>query len=164
MISAHERLLPEVTTCPLGPRWPTPACCHLGRWQARPFRLRLARHTASTRPELGSRIVRTEVTLSRGQNAEARSSGSDASAREGLALSVMSNNDIEGDPLQFLRVSEAYWQVRSAVQVVPATNAITRASAACLTWLEILIEHASICAGHEVGSCQEGPCSHTRAA
>ena len=35
----------------------------------------------------------------------------DAPSREGLAMSVISNiPDIEGDPVQFLRVSEAYWQ------------------------------------------------------
>lgn len=35
----------------------------------------------------------------------------DAPSREGLAMSVISNNpDIEGDSVQFLRVSEAYWQ------------------------------------------------------
>lgn len=62
---------------------------------------------------MSQKTIRTEATLSRGQNAEVGSSGSDALAREGLAMSVMSNNDIEGDPLQFLRVSEAYWQVGS---------------------------------------------------
>ena len=59
--------------------------------------------------------------MSRGQNAEARS-GSDASAREGLAMSVMSNNDIEGDPLQFLRVSEAYWQVSSSPEALASLD------------------------------------------
>lgn len=50
------------------------------------------------------------MTLSRGQGADVHGSGPDASAREGLAMSIMSHNDIEGDPVQFLRVSEAYWQ------------------------------------------------------
>jgi hypothetical protein len=48
-----------------------------------------------------SRSVRTDVTV-------------DAPSREGLAMSVIANNpDIEGDPVQFLRVSEAYWQAGS---------------------------------------------------
>ncbi len=74
------------------------------------------------------------MTLSRGQNAEVGRNGSDASAREGLALSVMSNNDIEGDPLEFLRVSEAYWQVRSALYSSQSLEAITRILTACLAW------------------------------
>ena len=43
----------------------------------------------------------------------------DAPSREGLAMSVISNNpDIEGDPVQFLRVSEAYWQAGLSVMSI----------------------------------------------
>ena len=49
------------------------------------------------------------MTLSRGAGVDGGSP--DTSSRDGLAMSIMADTEIEGDPVQFLRVSEAYWQV-----------------------------------------------------
>ena len=83
-------------------------------------------------------------------------------------MSVMSNNDIEGDPLQFLRVSEAYWQVGSVMEVSASMKPVTRRFVVCMSrkvWRSFLNDFSlSLFPGHEVGSCKEGSCGHPGAA
>lgn len=107
---AYDNHTWEVATRPFGHRSPFAACTQIGRWQRQAHLMHSLPNHSLRKTDASHRIVRTEVTLSRGQSADVHGNDPDTSAREGLAMSVMSNNDIEGDPLQFLKVSEAYWQ------------------------------------------------------
>ena len=62
------------------------------------------------------------MTLSRGVGVDGGSP--DTFSKDGLAMSVMADSDIEGDPKQFLKVSEAYWQV-SCVGIINSWPAFT---------------------------------------
>ena len=161
---AYDTHTMEMATRPFGHRSPFAACTQIGRWQRQALLLHSVAYHTLKRTAASHRIVRTEVTLSRGQDADVHGDDPDTSAREGLAMSVMSNSDIEGDPLQFLKVSEAYWQASLSDNRCMSDFVIS----SVLHTLQ-RSEKRQGCnhlhfAGHEVSSSQERPCSDPCAA
>ena len=150
---AHDNLTLEMATRPFGHRSPFAACSQIRRWQREAHLLHSVPYHALKRTGASHRIVRTEVTLSRGQNADVHGNDPETPVREGLAMSIMSNNDIEGDPLQFLKVSEAYWQASLSNDRCMADFLI---SSILYTLQRSEKRQGSIhlhIAGHEVSSC-----------
>ena len=106
-MALHDVNLRHASNCPFGHSLLLPANHHSPQRTGQ----RLERvHTRRAAPEEHRRtLIRTRVALSRGVGVDG--GGPETFSKDGLAMSVMADSDIEGDPKQFLKVSEAYWQV-----------------------------------------------------
>lgn len=103
---------PSGSSCPLGQHVRT--FLHHPSHRGHLFRHQTAHQFAHYSLKSG-KFTSFAQTSSSNASAEARTSRQGADSRRGaesLTQSILSDPDIEGDPLKFLKVSEAFWQAR----------------------------------------------------
>ncbi|CAK0756134.1 hypothetical protein CVIRNUC_002428 [Coccomyxa viridis] len=115
-MALHDVNLRHASNCPFGHSLLPPANHHSPQRTGQ--RLVQIHTWRAVSEEHRRTLIRTKATLSRGVGVDGGSP--DTFSKDGLAMSVMADSDIEGDPKQFLKVSEAYWQ---AMKSAPAKRA-----------------------------------------
>ena len=123
-MALHDVNLRHASNCPFGHSLLPPANHHSPQRTGQ--RLVQIHTWRAVSEEHRRTLIRTKATLSRGVGVDGGSP--DTFSKDGLAMSVMADSDIEGDPKQFLKVSEAYWQVNcdGIINSRPALTVLAR--------------------------------------